>query len=321
MTVEDRSTLQTAADTVRNETGTGANTAARVGGLLKNLCDSVQLSLTGAVTASAGNGATSFGSGDFDTLPIETTAYLALGSTVPATGLIRVPHVSTIIASKDNGGVDRALLTWGASTPDTLNLGYPAVGELRINSSGQFDFRVAATLECSIGTQLIDFRPSGAASFAIRNGGTTVIGLNASGSTVRNIALFAAPSIAWNSADRVVAIADRIADPTAGLAGHLYLYSASGALVGVNSSGDFAINASTLGALKLQRGGTTRIEINGTGIGVFGATPVSQRTLTDNTTGTPASQLVDVGAAYNQATINSNFASIRQVLSQYGWVA
>jgi len=66
---------------------------------------------------------------------------------------------------------------------------------------------------------------------------------------------------------------------------------------------------------------TSRLKINDTGIGFFAATPVVQQTLTDNTTGTAATQLVDVGAVFSQANLNNNFASIRRVLNRYGLAA
>ncbi len=44
MTVQDRATLQAEADTIAAEVIEGANTAARVGGLLRDLTDSVALS-------------------------------------------------------------------------------------------------------------------------------------------------------------------------------------------------------------------------------------------------------------------------------------
>lgn len=68
-------------------------------------------------------------------------------------------------------------------------------------------------------------------------------------------------------------------------------------------------------------GGSARFNWGNTGISFFAAAQVSQRTLTDNTTGTPATQLVDVGAVPTQANINNNFASIRQLINQYGLCA
>lgn len=45
-----------------------------------------------------------------------------------------------------------------------------------------------------------------------------------------------------------------------------------------------------------------------------------KQSLTDNTTGTPANQLVDVGVAPTQANINDNFASIYAILANNGLV-
>lgn len=80
--------------------------------------------------------------------------------------------------------------------------------------------------------------------------------------------------------------------------------------------------ATAQGTGRLQSGGAVnRFSWDANGIGFFTTTPVTQRTLTDSTGGTPATNLVDVGAAYNQANLNNNFASIRQLLNQYGLCA
>ncbi len=57
-----------------------------------------------------------------------------------------------------------------------------------------------------------------------------------------------------------------------------------------------------------------RLAWNITGLGLYTATPVAQASrvgqLTDSTTGTPATTLVDVGAVPTQASCNNNFASL-----------
>jgi hypothetical protein len=57
-------------------------------------------------------------------------------------------------------------------------------------------------------------------------------------------------------------------------------------------------------------------------VSVYGVTPIVQRSganqaaLTDSTTGVAAFTLVDAGAAYSQANVNANFASIARLLNQ-----
>lgn len=90
------------------------------------------------------------------------------------------------------------------------------------------------------------------------------------------------------------------------------------------------INAVT--DLQLKVNAVTRIKIDGSGIGFYGATPTAQQAdvgaLTDNTTGTADGTVADVGAAFSQATLNNNFADlvakingIRTVLRNLGLTA
>lgn len=55
---------------------------------------------------------------------IATTGYISLGSGTPAgAGLIRTAHAQSLLQSKDSGGTDRELLSWGVSGTDELRIG------------------------------------------------------------------------------------------------------------------------------------------------------------------------------------------------------
>jgi len=69
--------------------------------------------------------------------------------------------------------------------------------------------------------------------------------------------------------------------------------------------------------------GTKRIRVNSTGMAFFTTAPVSQRTLSASGVGTATTALVDVttGGLADPSKCNDNFASIRQLLNQYGLAA
>lgn len=83
-------------------------------------------------------------------------------------------------------------------------------------------------------------------------------------------------------------------------------------------------------ALTVKYNGTTRFKVDSTGVAFFGAAPVARQAdpgaLMDSTGGTAGPTISDVGAAFNQATLNNNFASltekvndIRNVLNLFGF--
>lgn len=59
----------------------------------------------------------------------DSWTYIGFAGTVPAIGLLRAPHASTILAIKENGGTDRALLTWGVVGTNELQLGNVGGGD------------------------------------------------------------------------------------------------------------------------------------------------------------------------------------------------
>lgn len=89
----------------------------------------------------------------------------------------------------------------------------------------------------------------------------------------------------------------------------------SSALIFVDAAGDIETSHTAAGSTRFKdSGGTVRQEIDDTGIAWFTASPVAQAAdpgaLTDSTTGTANSTVVDVGASFNQGILNDNFADL-----------
>lgn len=85
-------------------------------------------------------------------------------------------------------------------------------------------------------------------------------------------------------------------------------------------------------SMDVYGGGVLRIQTNATGVGFFAKAPAAQQAdvgaLTNSTTGTTDGTVSDVGAAFNQATLNNNFAELtvkynelRTLLRNYGLMA
>lgn len=122
-----------------------------------------------------------------------------------------------------------------------------------------------------------------------------------------------------NTGDGVAFLGNAATNPTANPTLGLILYANTTFSVrdanGNCSFGDGSIpiieNGSTWTA---KTAGTTRFSANGTGIGLYATAPIAQAArvgqLTDSTTGTPSTTLVDVGVAFSQANINNNFSSV-----------
>jgi hypothetical protein len=70
--------------------------------------------------------------------------------------------------------------------------------------------------------------------------------------------------------------------------------------------------------LKLRYRTTTRIDIDSVGIGFFGVTPVGRQAVNNltATSGGTDDTIVDVGASYNQATLNNNFRDVSAKINE-----
>lgn len=110
-----------------------------------------------------------------------------------------------------------------------------------------------------------------------------------------------------------------IADNDASGTGYLLVYDRVGA-----AYKPLRIDSSNT---KITYQGTTRFEVNSTGVGFFGVTPVQRQSVTalTATSGGIDDTIVDVGLTYNQATLNNNFRDlaqkcndIRSILQNYG---
>ncbi len=97
-----------------------------------------------------------------------------------------------------------------------------------------------------------------------------------------------------------------------------------------HSSAVFIDTAS--GQLRTSAGAATTFQWDSTGIGFFGHATAGQQAdvgaLTDRTTGAADATVVDVGASFNRATLNNNFADLiakinllRDRLRAYGIMA
>ncbi len=98
----------------------GSNAATIPNGTVTNAkrADMAQSTISGRA-AGAGTGApTDLSVSQAQTVLADGWAYISFAGTVPASGLLRVAHNSTIIKVKDSGGTDRDFLVFGDSTDE-----------------------------------------------------------------------------------------------------------------------------------------------------------------------------------------------------------
>lgn len=215
------------------------------------------------------------------------THAMSVGTTLPTTGSYRWQHGTTIYGRNNAGSADRLLIDWGVTATDNLHLS---------NSST---------------TMVINATTSGI-GWIVRLGGTQRLSLSTSQFTNGTRAF------AWESTisqpyiqQDTVATNGATGQPTA--------------LMGQNASGTTSTGGildlipgtgTTAGGLGRLRSSTlsNRVSWNDTGLSFFAVSPIAQQTragqLTDSTTGTPSTTLVDVGVAFSQANINNNFSSV-----------
>jgi hypothetical protein len=273
--------------------------------------------LTGDVTAPAGSNTTAIAAGVIVNADVNAAAAIAGSKVSPDFGAQNVITTGNI----------------------TVNGGYFAVGTTNLPSTGSNRWVNASTLYC-ISTALADskmlhYTNGNAAVFgdnvspSIYNGSTTSLRVSNTDYIVLSTSIvgLAVVNLRWDSGltspiifQQTSAVNGITGQP---LTGHAQDCSGTtttgGNLVWRPGSGTTAG-----GEGRLQTGGATnRFRWNDTGIGFYTTAPVSQRTLTDNSTGTPATQLVDVTTTTvaDPVKVNNNFASIRQLLNQYGLAA
>lgn len=254
--------------------------------------------LSGAVSAAAGSNVTAFASGDFGALSLATTSTLTLG-----------------LPAGSGAGVASAAATGNIRGSRGAYLGSGGTGfQLSVRNNGDTADVVAVAWD------------SVAASMQLGGSGVTNLDLT-SGTNWRLRDTGGTTRHSWTSNTYQGRLTSLTIDSATG-ADSNWAYAGSGGATGFNwiftgqpgtTTGGAVIlrpgSGTTEGAVDLQtNGGTSRIKTNGTGIGFFNTTPAAQPTdivaLTDSTTGTADNTVNDVGAAFNQATLNNNFADL-----------
>lgn len=236
----------------------------------------------GAAAAIAGSKiAPQFGA---QVLSVTGAGTLQVGTTPATAGDMRVKHAFSLQGLSSVGALNRNLWDWGVTTVDTLTLGTTNTFAIEIRSFNGFVVRSGTSNTFFLaGTALRTDLP--AFQFA---------------GTVPAEVSFVTTSVAAAGGQPMTV--------------HGQDCTGTGATVGGNN-----INRAGVGATEgvwsvTSAAGVNRLRVNATGLGFFTAAPIAQPVavgaLTDSTTGTPATTLVDVGAVPTQAAINNNFASV-----------
>jgi hypothetical protein len=250
--------------------------------------------LTGAVSAAAGSNVTAFTSGAFGALPIVTSTSVTIASgTVASTGDLRTDNSFVFTGRNSFGGVDVNLMSFDGTIPRII------LGSGNTGGMTSYIYLNTSDVTVAVGTNSILQVTSTAITPLIN-------------------------TLAW-SASVVTAPIVSQANNTAGSGtGQLFTLRAQSCTGATSNGGACDIGpgaGTTAGGLgRCMSGGTSvgggaqRIAWNDTGIGFYTTAPVAQPTdivaLTDSTTGTADNTVADVGAAFNQATLNNNFADL-----------
>ena len=254
----------------------------------------------------------------------------SIAQTVTKSGASTTLGTSVAVNFQNTGGFNRAAIFVGTSNPSSASTAAVIGFEARADLAGNATVFTSGSL---IGV-----------SAQIRINSGTASGTLPSGFGVRSIVDNQNSSVTltngygyWASTPtRTGAITNYFAFYTEALTSADYAFYSAG--TGRVYIGDTTNSTSAgTGALLLNGGigladakdisfGTTTGTKIGTStsqkIGFFNATPIvqpasaNQAALTDSTTGTPSTTLVDAGAAYSQANINNNFASVARLLNQ-----
>jgi len=252
------------------------------------------------------------------------TPILELGSTAAGAGhfatvgVIRGNNVFNISARDTADANNVSVLDYNVLTVNTIQLGE---NSSRVNTIFYF---ASALHGWRIGVNTV---------FQVKSTGVVVAGSMAFDAAASTPNVIQNPSSSDGVKTNMLVQAQAFSGTGTGTSGDLQLFggdcTASGAVTsqtagnvvmrGGISSGSSGTRVNGFVSITTP-GGTQLMKLDSTGIGVFAHATSAQRTLTDNSTGVAANQLVDVGAAFNQANINNNFASIRAALAAYGWV-
>lgn len=151
-----------------------------------------------------------------------------------ATGdqLVWFPHATQILGEVSAGGTNRVLLDWGTNTTNTLLIG-DQNHDVALRGS-TIEFFSGANSQLKITNLTFNWTGVATSGMNFQLDGITVLGFDRSGST-RNVAVFADKGTNFNSGDRVLFIADRIAEPSTTATGGSYLWSAGGVLTSNHS--------------------------------------------------------------------------------------
>jgi hypothetical protein len=227
---------------------------------------------------------------------LSATAYQQLGL-APGSGAGSASSIGDIRLRNNTGAAGTGPLCYGRKGDDTTDLflwGYDSsTPGFQIGNAGG-----AVTLS------LIQLR---AATVQVFGTSSVVLGVSTGGVSIN------APNMKFDNTltNPVIGVL-----PTAGATG-TKLTIAGQQAVTTGGALDIAPGSAATGGLgRLTNAAITnqRYAWNDTGIGLYTATPIAQAArvgqLTDSTTGTPSTTLVDVGAVPTQANINNNFSSV-----------
>ncbi len=224
-----------------------------------------------------------------------TTGEIRFG-TNPATGakLNVANNVSILEARNAANSADLGLLAVDAS--DILTVGHatagPASAYYAVAASGQHRFYINNANEYSFDETTFIVGPGNALQF-----NTGAVGVGGLINTTKTVAFW----VARNSANT-------------GNITLIDLGSANNLLLGASTETNAAVNllCGSAGTIKFSHNGTNRIEANADGLGFFAVAPVARQAVTalSMSVGTADGTVADVGAAFNQTTLNNNFRDV-----------
>lgn len=122
------------------------------------------------------------------------------------------------------------------------------------SANGRIELRTGAVVDARLSTGILDFKPT-VADFQISLGGQAIFGLDGA-TTVRNLAVFAAPSTNFQSGDRTMFMVDRTAAPSGNPSGGGFHWMETGGLPSWrNTAGDVLVLTLTSAATASAGGG------------------------------------------------------------------
>lgn len=230
---------------------------------------------------------------------------LAMGASPSPSGDVRLSHASSIKGNNNAGGTAKTLIDWGVTTADTLIIG-GADSNIRINAvtAGSVALQVNNTTILSVVGNGITVAQSNIQFTSTATTPTISQATSATASVTGAAMQLNAQDCSGTTSVTGAKLTIRAGDAT----------GASGTRNGGGVDIRAGTGATSNGLLRLLDSATVRLTVSSVGLGLYATTPVAQATragaLTDSTTGTPSTTLVDVGVAFSQSNVNNNFASL-----------